>query len=279
MPDRPSTLSIFLFIPWCARRLKDVDKVLSAVRWHYMLGDKEWERMRKNRFVVDALVGLAKSRPRVVKRSPPLLPSHLAEFVKHAFRPGASYDDLLASVIAVVGFGAMMRLGELVLPSHVEDRDDRKYCRRDSIKVDGLDSFSFFLPYHKADRLWHGSHITIVRANSTPIVNFVALFKSYLKRRDALHPSSPFLFLRSDGSIPSRGFFTGRLSGIAPEVTGHGLRAGGATFLASRGVRPDVIQRIGHWASDTWAIYLRNNPAVAAAVQRVDLALADLSLA
>jgi hypothetical protein len=36
---------------------------------------------------------------------------------------------------------------------------------------------------------------------------------------------------------------------------------------------------IGRWASDTWTIYLRHYPAVAAAVQRVDLAPADRCLA
>lgn len=276
--DVPSAPLLLDFVPWCGRRLRDVDKVLSAVRWFYMLDQEEWDRIRKGYFVVSALAGLAIAHPRIVRRSPPVLPSHLAAFVELAVRPSASFDDLAAAVIAVVAFGGMMRLGELVLPTHSGDRDERKYVKRGSVKLDRT-SFSFFLPFHKADRRWHGSHVTVVSENSSPGVDFIAVFRYYLRRRDALFPSSPFLFLRSNGRIPSRAFFTDRLTLIAPGVTGHGLRAGGATFLASRGVRPDVIQRIGRWSSNTWTIYLRDNPAVAAAVQRVDLALADASLA
>jgi integrase len=274
----PSPLNLVDFVPWCGRRLKDVDKILSAVRWFYMLNQDDWDRLRKNYLVVAALSGLAISRPRTVKRSPPVLPAHIRSFVDIALRPEASYNDLLAATIATVAFGAMMRLGELVLPTHIDDRDSRKYIKRGSVQCDSS-SFSFFLPYHKADRLWHGSHVTVVRENSVEGVDFVKLFQLYLRRRDAFHPSSPFLFLRQDGSVPTRLFFTTRLAAIAPTVTGHGLRAGGATYLASRGVRPDVIQRIGRWASDTWTIYFRDNPAVAAAVQRVDLTLGDRSLA
>lgn len=109
-----------------------------------MLDQDDWDDLRKSYLVVNALTGLAISRPRQVKRFPPLLPHHLVSFVDLALSPSASFDDFLAAVIAVVGLGAMMRLGELVLPQHVEDRDERKYVKRNTVKLDET-SFSFFL--------------------------------------------------------------------------------------------------------------------------------------
>ncbi|GAA5894957.1 hypothetical protein JCM5296_000925 [Sporobolomyces johnsonii] len=273
LPDKPTLLTVLAFIAFAAARVIHVDKILSAVRWWYRLGDADWLVIRKHPLVVAALEGHAKrsafGQPR--RRSPPLLSQHLLAFLQHALRPGASHDDFLAATIAVVGFGGLMRLGELVMPARIAERDPRKYVRRDTVLVDGRQSFAFFLPYHKADRLWHGSHVTIVAENSIPGINFVDVFRAYLRRRDALKIDSPYLFLRRSGEVPSRSFFTSRLRLFAPSVTGHGLRSGGATFLASRGVRPDIIQRIGRWSSSAWTIYIRDNPAVAAVVQRVEL--------
>lgn len=272
LPARPTAHTLLLFVAFAGRRIASVDKVLSAVRWYYALENDEWDKMRLNYKVVNALIGLRKTVPTEVVRSPPLLPSHVDTFVAHALRPGASFDDLLAATLAVVGFGALMRLGELFAPDKRVDRDDRKIIKRASVRIMGDDAVSFRLPMHKSDRLWHGADVTLVRANSTGSFSFVSLFRLYLLRRDTLFPSSPFLFLNSAGAVPSRKFFLRYLSLFASGLTGHALRAGSATYLASRGVRSEVIQRLGRWASSTWQIYLRDNPAVAAAVQRVDLA-------
>lgn len=268
---KPTADTILLFIAWCGNRIQGVDKVLSAVRWHYKLSNAEWESLRMSMEVKSALIGLKKLNPKPPKRAPPLLPAHVAAFAARALARNATYNDLLAAVLATVGFGAMMRLGELVLPTRPAERDPRKYIRRDSVEVLSDSAVSFFLPYHKADRLWHGSHVTLVSANSIPDFDFVLLFRLYLRRRDALAVTSPFLFICSDGVPPSRHFFTSRLAALAPGHTGHSLRAGGATYLASLGVRPEIIKRIGRWSSNTWEIYLRDNPAVAASVNRVDL--------
>ncbi|GAA5913857.1 hypothetical protein JCM5296_006446 [Sporobolomyces johnsonii] len=163
-----------------------------------------------------------------------------------------------------------MHLGELTLAPHKKDRNPRKLVRRDTIDV-ADDAFSFFCPFFKQDRTWKGAFITIACANSTPDFNFVDLFRLYLTHHDALFPNFPFLFVTSSGKVPLPSFLTPRLPHFAPGVTGHGLRAGGATFLASRGVCPDIIQHLGRWSSATWAIYIRDNPAVTATVQRVEL--------
>ncbi|GAA6044790.1 hypothetical protein JCM8097_006449 [Rhodosporidiobolus ruineniae] len=272
LKDEPSAWNLLLFVPWAGARLRGVDKILSAVRWWYLVSDRAWEKARRHPLVVAALDGLKKENPHEIQRAPPLLPHHILTLVRHALRPGTSYADLLGAVLVVVGFGGLHRLGELVLPDKRDDRDERKLIKRQSVKV-FAGGFSFRLPFSKTDKLWHGAQVTILSENSIDGVNFPSLFAAFLRRRDLLYPSSPFFFASAPGGLPPRrSFVVNRLRAVDPALGGHSLRAGGATFLASLGVRPDVIQRLGRWASDTWHIYLRNNPAVAAAVQRVELA-------
>ncbi|KZT10480.1 uncharacterized protein LAESUDRAFT_636296, partial [Laetiporus sulphureus 93-53] len=43
---------------------------------------------------------------------------------------------------------------------------------------------------------------------------------------------------------------------------GHSACTGGATFYAGLGLSEDVIQRLGHWSSPAWKLYIRDNPSV-----------------
>ncbi|GAA5957718.1 hypothetical protein JCM21900_004950 [Sporobolomyces salmonicolor] len=267
LPLRPSVSTLVRFIVWASDRVRCVDKILSAVRWHYGFSDRRWAKLRNDSRVRNTILGHKKLSVRPAKRSLPLFPAHLAAFVRHALRPGASYNDLLAATLAMVGFAGVLRLGELTLPPHKQDRDPRRLVRRSTVEVSDA-AFSFFCPKMKQDCVWQGASITVARANSTPEFNFITLFRLYLARRDARYPDFPYLFVNASGKVPLPSFLTSRLSCFAPGVTGHGLRAGGATYLASRGVHPDVIQRLGRWSSETWAIYIRDNPALAAAIQR-----------
>ncbi|KAF9232211.1 hypothetical protein BU15DRAFT_18047, partial [Melanogaster broomeanus] len=45
-----------------------------------------------------------------------------------------------------------------------------------------------------------------------------------------------------------------------PGISGHSMRAGGATTLALRGVAPYLIQAAGRWSSDEWLKYIRRHP-------------------
>jgi hypothetical protein len=45
-------------------------------------------------------------------------------------------------------------------------------------------------------------------------------------------------------------------------ISGHSLRAGGATSLAASGVPFDRIRAMGRWSSDAFRIYVRKNPAL-----------------
>ncbi|KAJ7937725.1 hypothetical protein B0H13DRAFT_2302551 [Mycena leptocephala] len=83
------------------------------------------------------------------------------------------------------------------------------------------------------------------------------------KRMRRPNPSAPVtreLWLRSNGSVPSRGWFIARIKHYFPhDVAGQSLRAGGATSLAEAGVPPNIIKAIGRWASGVFQIYIRSS--------------------
>jgi hypothetical protein len=66
-------------------------------------------------------------------------------------------------------------------------------------------SYQFTLPGHKADRLFEGSQILI---QSTNFGNDAwHPFTRYLTLRDHLFPFHAELWLKEDGTIPTRGWF------------------------------------------------------------------------
>ncbi|KAF7305905.1 hypothetical protein HMN09_00744700 [Mycena chlorophos] len=89
------------------------------------------------------------------------------------------------------------------------------------------------------------------------------IFLEYLTSRDEQFPLHPQLWLRSDGSVPTRSWFMHRMRYFFPkDIAGQSMRAGGATRLAELGALPHVIQAAGRWASSAFWIYIRKNPIV-----------------
>ncbi|ORY88100.1 hypothetical protein BCR35DRAFT_263823 [Leucosporidium creatinivorum] len=274
LPLRPSTRSLFLFAAFLqSKGYKTLPQFFTAVAYEWKPRIRNWDEIRSHPRVVDAIKGALKTNSSPTRRSPALIPAELNLFFTTTLSSPFSHDDLLALTIAVVGFGALMRLGELVEPEAPDDRDLRKYIKRSSARLVGIKEFHFHLPYHKADRSWRGSDVLILKENSIPDFNFVKLISLYLTSRDRLpRADSPFLFIRMDGSLPRREWFINRLRVFAPVCSGHSLRAGGATYLASIGTAPAFIQRMGRWSSNAFGIYLRDQPALSAAVSRLHLA-------
>lgn len=86
-------------------------------------------------------------------------------------------------------------------------------------------------------------------------------FARYLHSRDRLLPFSSPLWLRHDGSVPTRCFFISRLRLFFDHnIAGQSMRAGGATSLAEHGAPLSLIQAIGRWSSESFRIYIRKNP-------------------
>lgn len=168
------------------------------------------------------------------------------------------HDDLLFVSQLLTGFFALMRLGELTVSDDKSIFDHRKITSRTSVSISD-DDYRFFLPSHKADRSFEGNIIIIQRhqINIDPLSHF----KQYLSSRDRLFPFSSDLWLRADGSRPSRSFFIRRMKlFFTNDVAGQSMRSGGATSLAENGVPPHLIQAIGRWASPAFQIYIRKNP-------------------
>jgi hypothetical protein len=126
-------------------------------------------------------------------------------------------------------------------------------------------SYQFTLPGHKADRLFEGSQILIQSTDFSD--DAWRPFTCYLTLCDRLFPFRAKLWLKEDGTIPTRGWFLRRLHRhLSGNIGGQSLRAGGATALAEAGVPPHLIQAIGRWSSEAFQIYIRCHPVLLAAL-------------
>ena len=176
----------------------------------------------------------------------------------------SSHNDLLFFVILLVGFHALMWLGELVSPDSKTLQDFQKVTKRNTVEL-LPEGFAFFLPGHKADKFFEGNRVLLQCNSGSDDPN--RPFCKYLQSRDKLFPFHPQLWLRTDGSVPTHGWFIRHLHQHFPsDVSGHSLRAGGATALAQAGIPPHIIQAIGRWASDTFQIYICHHPILLAAL-------------
>jgi hypothetical protein len=90
----------------------------------------------------------------------------------------------------------------------------------------------------------------------------VCPFKKYLHLRDTRWRFNPELWLQADGTIPTSWFISCLHCHFSSDISGHSLRAGGATALAKAGVPLATIQALGRWASDAFQIYIRHHPSL-----------------
>ena len=72
----------------------------------------------------------------------------------------SSHDDLLFFVILLVGFHALMQLGELVSPDLKTLQDFRKVTKCDTVEL-LPEGFAFFLPGHKANKFFEGNRVLL----------------------------------------------------------------------------------------------------------------------
>jgi hypothetical protein len=129
----------------------------------------------------------------------------------------------------------------------------------------------YHLPYHKGDPFYRGTDVLFTEQE---IADPVSLLREYAGKRDALHGARAALFLREDGSIPTRSWFDKKFfTLLSRDYGGHSPRAGAATFYASLGLSENVIQAIGRWSSSAWKIYIRDNPTIRAEQQLAALRL------
>ncbi|KAF9007757.1 hypothetical protein BDZ89DRAFT_914130, partial [Hymenopellis radicata] len=194
---------------------------------------------RKSRLVAQTLAGCKRWRGKPVQRKQPLSRAHLQRASVH-LSASSTHDDVLFVAMLYTGFGALLRLGEITQPDNARLRNPRKLSKRGTV-FQVRNGYGFILPYHKADRLFEGNNIIVMkRGHFDPL----PIFYRYLASRDAAFPFNPWLWVRSDGTVPNRRWFIARLRILEPDPTfaGQSLRAGGATALAEDGVAPHLIQ-------------------------------------
>lgn len=125
--------------------------------------------------------------------------------VLSALAHSTAHDDLLFKAILLMGFFALIRLGELTFLNTKKLRNWRKVTKRSSVIV-SADQYEFHLPSHKADRFFEGNRIIVKRQQYSDI-NPLACFTDYLSSRDEAFPLSSPLWLMSRGTVPTRDFF------------------------------------------------------------------------
>lgn len=254
----PDTLSYYTVYMSHHIKPDSVDNYLSGICNQLEYHFPDIRKNRNSRLVANTLAGCKRMRGTPTSRKIPLTRAHLIHIYK-SLPPIPSHDDLLFAAQIFTGFAVLLRLGELTNPDAHDLRNSRKVSMRWSVKWYS-DGFGFFLPGHKADRFFEGNSLIIQSHDG--LSNPVPIFKNYLASRDALFPFHPQLWIRSNGTVPTRSWFIKRLRHFFTDssIAGQSMRAGGATDLAESGALPYVIQAAGRWASDAFQVYIRKNP-------------------
>ena len=159
--------------------------------------------VRQNRYsplVVRTLKGSMRCFSNPVQQKSPLTRDDLRHVYNHLPRP-LTHDNLLFLTMLLVGFFGLLRLGELVQPDTSSLRSASKISWRHDVCLDST-SFSFIIPQSKTDAMFEGDQVVIQKSTTAP--DLFAVFRKYLRSRDSLFPLFPQLWLRSDGSVPSR---------------------------------------------------------------------------
>ncbi|GAA6034625.1 hypothetical protein JCM8097_005429, partial [Rhodosporidiobolus ruineniae] len=268
----PTAESLADFVAWRFLTVTTVAQTLSGLAntFEPILGIAAWREIRESRLVKQTIVGGTKLRRSAPRLAVPL-PFSVVDFVLRSALsdPRRSFDSILFFAMLALGFGSCARGAEIAVPASKADRNPKKVLKRATVALEA-DSVVVFLPYSKADRTYQGGFLTFVDNALSPA--WSATFRRYLRLRDSRFPlraADDFLFLRRDGSPPTRPWFVSMLkSTFGAQYTGHSLRAGGATHLVLSGWPPEDVRRHGRWRSETWDHYIRISPAVAVAVAR-----------
>jgi hypothetical protein len=265
-PVEPTFDTFSFYIVFMCHHIKpkSVDSYLSGICNQLEPFFPKVREIRRHRLVAKTLQGCKKLRGCATSRKRPLTRSELGSLAPRYTVPGTNHDDLLFFSILLTGFHGLLRLGELTWPDRRDLQDYRKVIMRNSVTMNDT-GYEFYLPGHKGDRFFEGNRVVIRGTNTTD--NPLLPFRTYLASSDHLQPYRSELWLRQNGTVPTRAWFMRRLhSHFTDDVGGHSMRAGGATALAEARIPPDLIQAIGRWSSDAFRIYIRQHPVLLAAL-------------
>jgi hypothetical protein len=254
----PTQRTLALFVTFQSAHInpKSVDTYLSGIANQLETHFPNVRAARRSPLVSRALQGAKRRYGVATSRKLPLTSSNLLS-VCDAYGPNPNHDDLLFTAQICTGTACLMRLAELTWPDKLSSRDYRKVSMRHLVEF-LPEALSFWLPGHKADKFFEGNRL-IIRKGGSP--DTYTHFCRYLASQDSRFLLRPELWLRADGTLPTRSWFIARLRHFFPcSIAGQSMRAGGATALAESGVPPNLIQTAGRWTSDTFTRYVRKNP-------------------
>ena len=269
LPLDPTPTTLSRYIAYSSQFIASGSKYLTGVR--HFLKDlyPDFDANRSHPLVKSTIRGAKKVRADPVERKLPLRLAHLQSFINVAHCTG-TYDDFLFTVLLSCAFYGCHRMGELVQKNDRSLFDWRKIIKRASLTFE-IGRVQYRLPYHKGDPFYRGTDVILTTQD---IANPVLLLREYARLRDHLHGAKTALFLRENGSHPSRSWFELKFFAVLDRrFGGHSPRTGYATFLASLGISESIIQAVGRWSSEAWKIYIRENPAI-----RVEQQLAAIRL-
>jgi len=252
----PDTLSFFTVYMSHHIKLSSVNSYLSSICNQLEPFFPDVHCNRQHPLVTRTLCGCKKLHALPTSHKQPLSCAELGTLCD--LHMSGSHNDMLFFTQLVVGFHALLFLGELVWPDNASLHDYRKVMKRHTVELLPL-GFSFFLPGHKVDHFFKGNHV-ILQWLATPD-DPDAAFWLYLCSQDNHFPLHLPLWLHTDGSIPTWGWFMQCLWHHFPsDIMGHSLCAGIATALAQVGIPPNIFQATGCWASDTFQVYIHQHP-------------------
>lgn len=180
------------------------------------------------------------------------------------------HDHRVWWAMAVAGVRGLMRLGELTheKPTGAAYRErllrDRDVCEFRSTSCAGVE---LKLRMSKTD-LFHES-VTVPLMETRDQLCAATAIRTLLSQSPFERAADTALFTLANGEVLTRPRFVEVLQRLVSAVarrhalkvdasryTGHSLRRGGATSLASLGVPDHLIQLLGRWRSDCYKLYI-----------------------
>ena len=269
LPLTPTPQNLSRYVAYTSKFIASAPKYLTGARHFLQDLYPDFDTNRSHPLVQTTIRGSKKVRADPIRRKQPLRTTHLETFV-HVAHISKSYDDLLFATLLSCCFYGCHRSGELVRNNDKSQWDWRKVIKRSSFVLSDHHA-QYRLPYHKADPFYHGTDVLFNHHN---IADPIALLQDYVTLRDRIHGARAALFIREDGSIPTRSWWDKKFFTLLDQsFGGHSARAGGATYYASLGLSESIIQAIGRWSSQAWKIYIRDNPTIRAEQQLASLRL------
>jgi hypothetical protein len=255
----PDTLSYYVTFQSSHINPKSVESYLSGICNNLEPFFPDIRANRAAALVKRTLKGALRRHGQPTKRKAPLT-TDLLQSISSALIASPNHDDMLFLSMVCTGFTGLLRLGEITVNDNTQLRDSRKNILRNSLGWIGND-YEFILPAHKTDTTFEGNRVHIARIIDAPDPH--AIMSRYIYSRDRLFPLHPQLWLRVDGSSPTRSWFLQRLHHFCPpEISGQSMRAGGATALAQSGATVELIKGAGRWSSNAFERYIRKNVVV-----------------